>query len=104
MGGEMALSRLELMRRRKNLLAQISVQRGQIADLVVQLQPALHRIDQAWLAALFVRTHAVLLLGVTGLLVVRKNGLYRLTKTVWRAWKTYRYLYGYYNKFKINAK
>lgn len=85
----------KLMQRRQALLARIAGQREQMADLSTRWQPALSVADQALEAARFVRTHAVLVAGVAGLLLVRRRGVIGVMKGGWRAWKTWRYLSDY---------
>lgn len=91
----MSQHRLEVMRRRKVLLAKIAGQREQLADLGARWRPALLVADQAWVVVKFLRAHSVLVAGVAlvaGLVVVRRRGPGALVKGAWRIWKTYRYV------------
>jgi len=80
-----------VMRRREALLAEVSSQREQLAELNTRLQPVVQVADQAVLAGRFLRSHPVLVAGVAGLLVVRRKGLSGLVKTSWGLWRAYRY-------------
>ncbi|MDO9053342.1 MAG: YqjK family protein [Gallionella sp.] len=84
--------KFEVMQRRQALLAEISGQREHLAELATRWQPALRMADQAVVAVNFLRVHPVLLAGLAGLLVVRRNGLSGLVKGVWRIVKAYRYV------------
>ena len=89
------------MQRRQALLAKISDQREQLAEIGVRWQPALRLADGALVAARFLRSHPVLLAGLAGLagmaglaglVVVRRNGLAGLVKGARRVWNAYRYI------------
>jgi uncharacterized membrane protein len=85
------------MQRRQQLLAKISVQRGQMAELGEKWQTPLRLADQAWVAAGFLRAHSVLLAGfagLVGLVVVRRRGVSVLVQGAVRVWKVYRYVDG----------
>lgn len=84
--------KFEVMQRRQALQAKISAQREQLGELATRWQPALRMADQAVVAVNFIRVHPVLLAGLAGLLVIRRNGLSGLVKGVWRTWKAYRYV------------
>ena len=91
----MGQHRLEVMQRRQALLAKISDQREQLAEIGVRWQPALRLADGALVAARFLRSHPVLpagLAGLAGLVVVRRNGLAGLVKGARRVWNAYRYI------------
>ncbi len=79
------------MQRRQVLLAKIAGQREQMAGLVTRWQPALNFADRTLALVRFLRTNAVLVAGLAGLAVVRRNGVSVLLKGAWRVWKTYRY-------------
>ncbi len=94
----MGKRRFEVMQRRQALLAKISDQRGQLAELATRWQPALRLADQAVAAVNFLRVHPVLVAGLAGLVVVRRNGLAGLVKGVWRIVKAYRYVSNFSKK------
>lgn len=82
------------MTRRHELLAKIADQRVQLSASGEQWQPALLYADRARAVFDFVRGHAVLVVGVAALFLVRRNGLSLLLRSGWRAWKIYRYFKG----------
>lgn len=84
--------KFEVIQRRQVLLAEISAQREHLGELAERWQPVLRVADQAVVAVNFLRVHPVLLAGLGGLLVIRRNGLSGLVKGVWRIWKAYRYV------------
>ncbi|MDO8350721.1 MAG: YqjK family protein [Gallionella sp.] len=84
--------KFEVIQRRQALLAEISGQREHLGELATRWQPALRRADQAVAAVNFLRVHPVLVVGLVGLLVVRRNGLPGLVQGVWRIVKAYRYV------------
>lgn len=80
------------MHRREVLLARISGQREQLADIAVRLQTPLMFADRALLAVRFVRAHPLLLAGFTGLMMIRRHSLSGLFSGSWRLWRAYRYI------------
>ena len=80
------------MQRRGELLARIASQREQVAEIGTRWQTPLALADQGLVAACFLRSNPVLVVGVAALLVIRRRGVVGLVKGVWRAWKGYRYL------------
>jgi len=87
--------KFEVIQRRQVLLAEISGQREHLGELAKRWQPALRVADQAVFAVNFLKVHPVLIAGLVGLLVVRRNGLSALVKGVWRTWKAYRYVHDF---------
>ena len=83
---------IEVMRRRSELLARISSQREQVAEIGMRWQPALGLADQGVSAVRFLRSHPVVVAGAIALLVVRRRGLIGLVKTSLGVWKGYRYI------------
>ncbi len=81
-----------MMQRRKELLDRIAVQREHLGAEAVRWQGAIRVADQAWQAVVFCRRHPVLLAGLTGLALLRKNSLKGVFSTGWRLWKGYRFL------------
>lgn len=96
----MGKRRLEVMQRRHELLAKISVQREQLAGIGERLQTPLRLADQALVAARFLRAHPVLVAVLTGLVVVRRHGVTVLVKGAVRVWNVYRYVNEFSKKIK----
>lgn len=81
-----------VMQRRGELLAKISSQREQVAQIGTRWQVPLALADQGLAAWRFLRSRPLLVAGVAALLVWRRRGLAGLAKTGWKLWKSYRYL------------
>lgn len=81
-----------VMQRRGELLAKISSQREQVAQIGTRWQAPLALADQGLAALRFLRSRPLLVAGVAALLVWRRRGLAGLAKTGWKLWKGYRYL------------
>ena len=94
----MSKRRVEVMQRRQMLLAKISDQRGQLTELATRWQPALCLADQVVVVVNFLRAHPVLVAGLAGLVVARRNGLAGLVKGVLRIVKAYRYVSNFSKK------
>lgn len=86
----MSKRRLAVMQRRQDLLAKISGQREQLAQIAVHWQPLLHVADQALAAAKFMRRHPFMVAGLAGVAVLRRGGVIGLVTIGWRIWKGYR--------------
>lgn len=80
------------MQRRQVLLAKIAGQREQVAELATRWQPAFRMANQTMVAVHFLRSNVILLAGLAGLALVRRNGVTMLVQGGWRAWKAWRYL------------
>lgn len=80
-----------LMQRRSELLARIAGQREQVAGIGARLQAPLALADKGLVLARFLRSHPVLVAGMTALIVVRRRGVVGMLKGGWRLWKGYRY-------------
>lgn len=91
-----------MLQRRQALLAKIAGQRAELAEVSQHWQPVLGVADQTLTAARFLRRNVVLVAGVAGLFLLRRNGVTALVKGGWRIWKTY----GYFNQFinKMTSK
>lgn len=87
MNKQMAL----VMQRRGELLARISAQREQVAELGARWQAPLALADQGLAVARYLRARPVLVAGVVALLIIRRRGLVGLARSGWMAWKGYRY-------------
>lgn len=94
----MGLRKQKLMRRRAALLERISVQREELAEVNARLQPVFLIADRAVLAGRFLFAHPVLVIGLTGLALVRRKGWVGLVTGAWRVWKTYRYVNNFSKK------
>lgn len=95
----MASERMQaVMLRRQALLAKISGQRGQMAELSRHWQTPLYYADQVLVAARYARSHPLLLAGIAGLVVVKRCGVSALVTGGWRVWKVYRYLSAFSGK------
>lgn len=81
-----------VMQRRGELLAKISSQREQVAQIGARWQAPLALADQGLAALRFLRSRPLLVAGVAALLVWRRRGLAGVAKTGWKLWKGYRYL------------
>jgi len=82
---------LEVMQRRGELLARITSQREQMAEIGTRWQAPLAIADQGLAAMRFLRSNPVLVAGVAALFVIRRRGVVGLVTGVWRVWKGYRY-------------
>jgi hypothetical protein len=81
-----------LLQRRNELLARISMQRGQVAELGVRLEAPLAFIDKGLAVVRLLRSAPVLSAVLVILLVNRRRILVGLVKGAWRLWKGYRKL------------
>lgn len=86
----MSLARQQVLQRRAALLEKIAGQRAQIADAGERLAPAFRVADQAVEAGRFLAAHPALVVGLAGLLAVRRRGVLGLVRVSWRAWQAYR--------------
>lgn len=82
---------LEVMQRRGELLARISTQREQVAELGACWQTPLALADQGLAVVRFLRSNPVLVAGVAALIVFRRRGVAGMVRGGWRVWKGYRY-------------
>lgn len=87
----MTKKRLELAQRRSELLARIAKQRGQLADVAAEWNAPLAMADRAVAAVIFLRRHPLMVVGVTAVILMRRNRVAALMLGVWRVWKGYRY-------------
>lgn len=85
---------LLVMQRRSELLAKISAQREQVAQVGARWQAPLAVADQGLAVLSFMRARPALVAGVVALMVWRRRGAVGAIKLGWRAWKGYRYLTG----------
>jgi hypothetical protein len=91
--------RLEILQRRQILLAKIATQREQMKELAGQWNMPIRFFDQAGTVLNFVRVHTVLLAGIAGLAVLRRNSLSGLVRGGWRMWRAWRYFNDTARKF-----
>lgn len=82
---------LEVMQRRRNLLAKIASQREQVAQIGARWEAPLAFADKCRAAVRFLRSRPILTASVAALLVVRRRGFIGLARSGWLAWKGYRY-------------
>ena len=82
---------LEVMQRRRELLARIASQREQVAEIGARWQAPLAIADQGLAALRFLRSNLVLVAGVAALFMIYRRGVVGLVKGAWRVWKGYRY-------------
>jgi hypothetical protein len=80
---------LALRQRRGELLARIASQREQVAEIGLRLQTPLAFADGGLAVVRFLRSHPVLVGGVTAVLVIRRRGVIGAAKVIWRLWKRY---------------
>jgi hypothetical protein len=80
----------ELMQDRRKLLARITAQRDEIAEIGTLWRIPLVVADQGVDAMRFLRRHPLLVAGVVSLFVIRRRGLAGLVIGAWRVWKKYR--------------
>lgn len=85
------------MQRRQVLLAKIASQREELAELGACWQTPLHLADWTLGAVHFLRRHALLVVGLAGLALVKRRGAKVVLNGVWRIWKVYHF-------FKETAK
>lgn len=81
----------EVMQRRGELLARITSQREQLADMGDRWQAPLALADKGLAAARFLRANPLVVASVVALLLVRRRGVIGLVKVGWRMWKGYRF-------------
>jgi hypothetical protein len=81
---------LDLMAHRDKLLARISTQREQLAEIGSQLERPLSLADRGVAVARFLRIHSLLVAGVAALLLMRQRNLAGLAWAGWRVWKIFR--------------
>ena len=81
---------LELMRQRAELLARITSQREQAAEMGVRWRIPLAFADQGLAIMRFLRANPVLVTGVVAMFVIRRRGVIGLMVGAWRVWKGYR--------------
>ena len=82
-----------VLEHRRLLLARISGQREQVAELVSTLEIPLQAADRTWDALRFLSRHALLIAGmagVAGMMLARRRGVKVMLKGAWRMWKAYR--------------
>lgn len=79
-----------VMQRRGELLARIALQREQLAEIGARLRPSLALADRGVAVARFLRSHPVLVIGVTVALVISRRGVAGTAGIAWRVWKGYR--------------
>ena len=82
---------LEVMQRRGELLAKITSQREQVAQIGARWETPLAFADKCRTAVHFLRSRPVLAASVVALFVVRRRGLIGLARSGWQLWKGYRY-------------
>ena len=82
---------LEVRQRRAELLAIISSQREQLAEIGTHWQAPLALADQGLAVVRFLRCRPVLVAGVAALFIIRRRGLIGLSRGGWLMWKGYRY-------------
>ncbi len=93
---------LEVMQKRGELLARITSQREQAAEIGARWQTPLALADQGMAAMRFLRSNPVLAASVAAIFVIRRRGVVGLVKNLWRLWKGYRYLISF--KAKLSAR
>lgn len=81
---------VEIMRRRQELLARITSQRMEIAEVGRRWRPFLTLADQGLAGIRLLRSRPALVAAVVALLVIRRRGLVGLATGCWRVWKRYR--------------
>ena len=89
----------DVLEHRRLLLARISGQREQVAELASNLKIPLQAADRTWGALRFFSRHALLIAGVAGIagmMLARRRGVKVMLKGAWRTWKAYRF-------FKMSA-
>ena len=82
-----------VLEHRRLLLARISAQREQVAELASTLKTPLQAADRTWDALRFLSRHALLIAGVAGIagmMLARRRGVKVVLKGAWRMWKAYR--------------
>ncbi len=81
-----------MLQRRQVLLAKMTTQREQLVELSLCWQPAIKVIDQTQLVLRFVRRHPVLITGLSGIIILQRQGVTGLLKRGWQIWKIYRFV------------
>ena len=76
--------------RRSELLARITEQREQVAEISVRLQPPLAIADKGLAILRFMRSNLVLIAAVAALLTIRRRGVAGWGQALWSGWELYR--------------
>lgn len=80
-----------VMRRRGDLLAAVALQREELAEIGMRLQPPLAFADRGVAVARFLRSNPLLVAGVVAVLVIRRRGVVGAAGAVFRLWQRYRH-------------
>jgi YqjK-like protein len=81
----------ELMQHRRRLLENISAQRGQLAEIIgSHCRSPLLLADKGIVAARFLHSHPLLIIGVAAFFLIRRRSVPALVYGFWRIWKVYR--------------
>lgn len=88
----------ELRQKRGELLARIAAQRIQLAEVATQFSIPLALADKGVAAARYLRSHPLLVAGITAFFVARRRGLAGLLSVGRWLWKGYRYFNTYLAK------
>jgi hypothetical protein len=82
---------LTVMQRRRELLARIAIQRGQMAEVEAHLQSPLALADRGMAVMRYLRLHPLLVAGLIAIIVIRpRSSAAGLMWGAWRVWKDYR--------------
>jgi hypothetical protein len=79
-----------LMQRRGELLARISAQREQVAEIGRRWQAPLALVDKGLTAVRFLRSKPMLVAGTIAIFVIRRRGVTGMLATAWRIWRLYK--------------
>jgi hypothetical protein len=80
----------DIMQRRADLIKKIAFQREQVVEAGLRLRLPFAFADGAWVAVKYVRTHPLIVLGVTVLIAVRRGGMAGAAGGAWRLWRLYK--------------
>jgi hypothetical protein len=79
-----------VMQRRGELLARISAQREQVAEIGMRWQAPLALADKGLIAVRFLRSQPMLVAGAVAIFVIRRRGVTGMLATGWRIWRLYK--------------
>jgi hypothetical protein len=89
---------LALRQRRRELVARIDAQRGQLAEIRSRWEGPLVLADRAAGIMRFVCAHPLLLAGMSAVVVLRRRGIAGLVRNALLVWKGYRLFADYRQK------
>lgn len=81
---------IDVMQRRAELRARISLQREQVAEITECWKTPLKWADHGVAVVRFLRSNPLLLTAVSALFVVRRRNVFTLMMGAWRVWQGYR--------------